>query len=393
MSSIMKVFKKMAIAFVAGILIMGISAVDASAAEGEEITGPRGRVIGIYDAKGQIIFHPDSNNAHNNVLALSELCKGSKEKTIVISDGSTVKVDAVVYLGSNTTIKANGATIIQTTDGKGILANDVTKSNYGSIENVTVQGGTWKNANNKQTASMMRFAHGQNMTLDKVTVITNYEGHAVELIAMKNVTVRNSTLKAEGKVRKNAVEEALQIDIATPLTAPGIANAYGKKFTNGETCKNIKVLNNTITGSRGICANYASREKKYRNKFHDNITIIGNKVTGKSAEGVALFNTLNSTVRNNTIVSNSSRKKEAYSVGLNILIMGSSARTKKATVSVQGNTIRGGRQGMQIASKTSSKYKKAVVKKNKLSASAGQALLISPQGVSKISQSGNKNKK
>lgn len=386
----MKIFKKMAIAFVAGILTLGISAVGASAAEGEEITGPRGLVIGSYDAEGQIIFHPDSNNAHNNVLALNELCKGSKKKTIVISNGTTVKVDAVVYLGSNTTIKADGATIIQTIDGKGILANDVTKSNYGSIENVTIQGGTWKNANNKQTASMMRFAHGQNMNIDKVTVITNYEGHAVELIAMKNVTVRNSTLKAEGKVRKNSVEEALQIDIATPLTAPGIANAYGKKFTNGETCKNIKVLNNTITGGRGICANFASREKKYLNKFHDNITIIGNKVTGKSAEGVALFNTLNSTVRNNTIVSNSTRKKEAYSVGLNILIMGSSTQTKKATVTVQGNTIRGGRQGMQIASKTSSKYKKAVVKKNKLSASAGQALLISPQGVSKISQSGNK---
>ncbi|MDE6566348.1 MAG: right-handed parallel beta-helix repeat-containing protein, partial [Lachnospiraceae bacterium] len=198
------------------------------------------------------------------------------------------------------------------------------------------------------------------------------------------------TLKAEGKVRKNSVEEALQIDIATPLTAPGIAKAYGKKFTKGDTCKNIKVLNNTITSSRGICANYASREKKYRNKFHDKITIIGNKVTGKSAEGVALFNTLNSTVRNNTIVSNSKRKKEAYSIGLNILIMGSSTQTKKATVTVQGNTIRGGRQGMQIASKTSSKYKKAVVKKNKLSASAGQALLISPTGVSKASQSGNK---
>ncbi len=389
----MKIFKKMAIAFVAGILTIGISAVGASAAEGEEITNSKGLVIGNYDAEGQIIFHPDSKNAHNNVLALNELCRGSKEKTIVISDGTTVKVDAVIYLGSNTTIKADGATIIQTIDGKGILANDVTKSNYGSIENVTIQGGTWKNAKNKHIASMMRFAHGQNMTIDKVTVITNYEGHAVELIAMKNVTVRNSTLKAEGKARKDSVEEALQIDIATPLTAPGIARAYGKKFTNGETCKNIKVLDNTITGGRGICANFASREKKYINKFHDNITIIGNKVTGKSAEGVALFNTLNSTVRNNTIVSNSSRKKETYSIGLNIFIIGSSTRAKKATVTVQGNTIRGGKQGMQISSKTSSKYKKAVVKKNKLSASSGQALLISSQGVSKILQSGNKNKK
>lgn len=390
----MKVLKKMTVAFALCILALGISAASVLAAEGEEVTGSKGRTVGRYDAEGQIIFQPDIGNEHNNVLALNELCEGSKEKTIVIPTGSTVKLDAVVYLGDNTTIKADGATIIQTKDdGRGILANEVTKSNYGSLKNVTIQGGTWKNAQNKHQASVMRFAHGQNMTINKVTVITNYEGHAIELIAMKNVTVQNSTLKAEGKSRKDSVEEALQIDIATPLTAPGIAKAYGKKFTNGETCKNIKVLDNTITGSRGVCANYAGREKKYHNKFHDNITIIGNKLTGKSAEGAALFNTLNSTVKNNTIVSNSTRKKDAYSIGLNILIMGSSAQTKKATVTVQGNTIRGGRQGMQIASKTSSKYKKAVVKKNKLSASAGQALLISPTGVSKASQSGNKTNK
>lgn len=391
---IMKVFKKMAITFAGCMLAFGISTVNVSAAEGEEITGSKGLVIGTYDADGQILFQPDNEEVHNNVLALNDLCEGSEKKTIVIPKGSTVKLDAVVYLGDNTTIKADGATIIQTKDdGRGILANEVTKSNYASLKNVTIQGGTWKNAGNKHQASVMRFAHGQNMTIDKVKVVTNYEGHAIELIAMKDVTVRNSTLKAEGKSRKDAVEEALQIDIATPLTAPGIAKEYGKKFTKGETCKNIKVLNNKISSSRGVCANYASRESKYRNKFHDNITITGNTLTGKSAEGLALFNTLNSTVKNNTIVSNSTRRKEAYSIGLNILIMGSSAQTKKASVTVQGNTIRGGRQGMQIASKTSSKYKNAIVKQNKLYASSGQALLISPTGVSKSSQSGNKTKK
>lgn len=385
----MKVLRKAAIVCAGCILALGISVTSVSAVEGEEITSSKGNVIGTYDADGRIVFQPDSDVIHNNVLALNELCGGSGKKTIVIPKGSTVKLDAVVYLGSNTTIQADGATIIQTLDdGRGILANEVTKSNYGSIKNVTIQGGIWKNAKNKRQASVMRFAHGQNMTIDNVTVITNYEGHAIELIAMKNVTVQKSTLKAEGKGRKNSVEEALQIDIATPLTAPGIAKTYGKKFTKGETCKNIKVLNNTISSSRAVCANYASREKKYSNKFHDNITIIGNKLTGKSAEGVALFNTLNSTVKNNTIVSNSTRKSEAYSVGLNILMMGSSSQAKKAIVTVQGNTIRGGRQAMQVASKTSSRYKKAVVKKNKLHASSGQALVL--QGAAKSSESGNK---
>lgn len=388
----MRTIKKVFITFAACIMALGISAVGVSAAEGEEITSSRGQIIGRYDAEGQIVFRPD-NNPHNNVIALNELCGNSQKKTIVISRGETVKVDAVIYLGSNTTVKADGATIVQTMDGKGILANDVTKSNYDSVENVTIQGGIWKNEKNKQVASMIRFAHGRNLIVDNSTILTNYKGHAIELIAMKNVTIQNSTLKAIGKVQKNSVEEALQIDIATPLTAPGIAKAYGKKYTKGETCKNIKVLKNTITGGRGICANFASREKQYINKFHDNITIIGNKVNGKSAEGVALFNTLNSTVKNNTIVSGSTRKKEAYSIGLNVLIMGSSANTKKASVTVQGNTIKGGRQGMQIASKTSSKYRKAVVRKNKLFASSGQALLISPTGVLKSSQSGNKQKK
>ena len=119
----------------------------------------------------------------------------------------------------------------------------------------------------------------------------------------------------------------------------------------------------------------------------------GNKMTGKSAEACAMFNVLNATISNNTMVSNSTRKSEAYSLGLNIAIMGKAPSSiSKATMTVTKNTVKGGRNGMQIITKTTSKYGKAVVKSNKCYASAGKkaALAISKKAVKKVTNSKNK---
>lgn len=395
----MEKIRKMLFIFGMAVFALGMFSVNAVAQEGDVVIGMRKTMVGVYDDKGNVVFQPQKKDIdgasyeHINAHGLNLLCSGDEPKTVIIPSGSVVEIDYTVRIGDNTTLIADGATIIQTTDGRGVLSSNVDKVNYGSLKNVKIQGGTWKSAKNKKAASMMRFAHGQNLVIDGATVITNYEGHAVELIAMKNTIVQNCTLKAVGKSRKNSVEEALQIDIATPKTAPGVAKEFGTKYTTGQTCKNISILNNTISGSRGVCANFASVEPKYKNKFHDGITIIGNKLTGKSAEGLALFNTLNATVKNNVIVSNSTRKSEAYSVGFNVAVMGKApSGIKKAKVTVQNNTIKGGRQGMQIITKTSSKYGAAVIKGNKLYASAGKksALFVSKKAVSKIKQSKNK---
>ena len=75
-----------------------------------------------------------------------------------------------------------------------------------------------------------------------------------------------------------------------------------EKLVKGQTCSNITIKDCEISGGRGVCANYASKENKYLGKFHDKIIIENCKITGETAEGVALFNTLNSTVKNNIIL-------------------------------------------------------------------------------------------
>lgn len=382
---------------------MSTTAVSAHQA-GEVVMGGWNRPAGTYNDKGQIVMNVCTENYktkggeiiqadHVNSNALEALCSGNEAKTIVIPSGSTVELMNVVHPGSNTTIIADGATLVMTEKGKGILANRPTAVNYKAIENVRIQGGTWKLTDETDSCSVIRFSHGNNVIIDGITVVSNYESHAIELIAMKNTTVQNCALKVQGKKNKNSVEEALQIDVATPKTAPPLVQ-YGSQYVKGQTCKNIKILNNTIEGSRGISTNFDRGDsRKYINKFHDKITIIGNTITGYSAEGCVIYNTLNAVVKNNVITTHSTLKKKSYSVGLNITIQGKATKNKmkKAKLVVENNTVYGVRQGMQLVSLTSSKYKKVTVKNNQCYAPKKKnAIMLSKKAAKKIVNKNNK---
>ncbi len=385
-------------ALTAGFALSAVAAFGAEA--GTEITGDaRGNVIGIYNEAGEIEFQPLTKDYKGaayeklNALALEQLCKGDKEKTIVIPSGTTVKISFATKLGNNTTIKANGATIVETDSQKGMMANDVDALNYNSLKNVKIIGGTWKNASSSgRKGTMFRFAHGQNIVFDGCNISSNYAGHSIELIACKNATVKNCTINGLGTASKTCLEEQVQIDIATPKTAPGIVE-YGSKYVKGQTCKNIKILNNKIKGARGVCANFASTESKYKSKFHSNITVTGNTIIGVTSEAVALFNTTSATVANNKIESRGSRTGSAYTVGLHCALFGKApASIKKAKITLTGNTVKGGRQAIQVYSHTSSKYGKVSITKNKLYCKKGksQALKAPKTSISKLSTKGNK---
>lgn len=396
--------KLMAAIAVFALAVFFLCAAPVSAAKvdlnGVEIKGQWNQLAGTFNEKGQIVMNvcTESKNGRSagyiNSSTLNTLCSGDQAKTIVIPSGSTVKLTNVVYLGSNTTIIADGATIVMTSKDKGILSNKPDAVNYRSLVNVKIRGGTWKITDKKEACSVMAFSHGSNLTIDNVTILSNYQSHAIELIAMKNTTVKNSTLKVRGKKSKNSVEDAIQIDVAAPKTAPVVAQ-YGKKYVKGQTCKNIKVLNNTIEGSRGVCANYSPADgAEYKNKFHENITIKGNTIIGYSAEGCTLYNTLNAVVKNNVIITNSTRRNESYSVGLNITIQGKAPAKKlnKSKVTVSGNTVYGYRQGIQVVTRSSSRYKTAVLKNNKAYASSkGSAIVTS--GARSVRSKGNRSYK
>lgn len=313
-----------------------------------------------------------------------------KDGAVVLQNGGVYYLRGTLYVKSNQSITATGATVITQ---NGAVRNTPTAVNYNSISNFTLDGGTWKNSSSEGfKKSMIQFSHGKNIAIRNATVECNYQGHAVEIIACKKVTVEGCKLLGVGKVVKNSCEEQLQIDIATPKTAPTLAE-YGSKFVNGQTCQNITVKNNTVRGSRGICANYASTEKKYINKFHKNIKIIGNKVISKTAESVALFNVIGATVKNNKLTNNSKRIGTAYSVGLHITMFAKApASIKKAKYNVTNNTIKGGRQGFFVYSHSSSKFGKVTAKKNNCYSKSGasSALEIHKNSYIKVSTSKNK---
>lgn len=175
---------------------------------GVEVMGDKKQIAGTFNEQGQIVMNVctkpqnGSSAGYINSNTLNTLCSGDQKKTIVIPAGSRVELTNVVYLGSNTTIIADGATIVMLSDDKGIFSNKPDAVKYRSLTNVKIQGGTWKITDKQNACSVMAFNHGSNLEIDNVTILSNYESHAIELIAMKNVTVKNSTLKVDGKRKK-----------------------------------------------------------------------------------------------------------------------------------------------------------------------------------------------
>ncbi|MCD8019873.1 MAG: hypothetical protein LUF92_09935 [Clostridiales bacterium] len=412
--------KKILKLFTVGLFVLALSVMikipvlAASHAAGEVIYY-KGYEVGTYNAKGQIVYTPfsvseyGSSAASMNSKALQTICFLEESKTIVIPSGSSVPLYTNLFLNDNTTIIATGADIYVTRANVGLIKNMATALNYQSVKNVTIDGGTWRTTDTTEGCSIIQFCHGSNVTIKNATIIANYESHCIELIAMQNVTVKNCNIKATlGTVNKKSVEEAVQIDIATPSTAPGIATETtrygitygGSKYVNGQTCKNITITGNTIKGSRGLCANFysPSDNAKWRNKFHDNIKVTKNTLIGVSAEGCALYHKLNATVKNNVIRTNSTRTTLSYAVGLNISIQGKVSKKKMQNTKlvVSNNKVYGVRQGIQITNTSSasspSRYAKVTVKKNTCYASQkANALAISTRAVLKRNLTSKKN--
>lgn len=320
------------------------------------------RIIGEYQDDGSILFIKQED-AHANANALKELIADNRKKTIVLPK-ETVEIDQTLVIGSNTTLLATGATVLETKE-KAILLEDE------PVKNVTIKGGKWLidtiEKGNLFENTSIRFLHASNVTLDKLYVNTCYIGHALELVACKNCTVTNSKFLAIGKTKAKSLEEAVQIDIATPQTSPSAKELLGDSYVNGQTCKNITVKNCEIRGSRGISTNKTDTDGgKWLSKHHSNITIENCKVTGTTSEAMALHNALNVTVKNCTVNSKGKRIKTTYSIGINVASFGNCDGKTKSTVLISENKVDAGRQGIYVGSYNSKKkFKSVTIKNNK----------------------------
>ncbi len=300
----------------------------------------------------------------------------NKNGTVTLVKGKTYYLDGALHISSNQTINAKGATIVCK---KCVMFNIPTQTKYKSIENFTLNGGYWKYPNkNGNSGSSIKIIHGNNITIKNVRLNhAKASGHSIELVACKNVVISNCVITPLGS-SGSQTEEAVQLDVATHTTAyflesSPFKSSLAKTLQNGATCKNITIQNNTIIGNRGVVANYTRGENgKYLKKLHTNIVIKNNKITGLKGEGVSLFNTKSATVCDNTIISKASGSGSAYTIGLHFACFGSNSKLSKGKITVINNTVKGGRQAMQIYSHTSSKYGTVIIKKNKLYCKKGK---------------------
>ena len=305
-----------------------------------------GKVIARYNKSKQMVLVP-SKSASANYKNLNRLMSGNKKKTIVIPKGSTVKLGGVLKPGNNTTIIAKGATVIGKKKSNIIFAAPNKK-----LKNLSIIGGTWRSADKYgRTGSLFAFSYVKNLVMDGVDCNANYKGHTIELIACTNVTIQNCKVAAIGSNPSNCLEEQIQIDIATKKTAPKIA-AYGKKYVQGQTCKNVYILNNTVTGARAVGVNWTDSENgKWRNRFHENIVIKGNTLTGTTSEALAYFNVIGGEISGNSITTNATRTdgNSSYTIGIHVAIFGKAPEAMtNSTLTISNNTVWGKRNGIHF---------------------------------------------
>lgn len=309
---------------------------------------------------------------------------------VTLVKGGVYHLHDTIYLVNNMTVDAEGATIIC---DKPIAFNVPYKAGYKALTNVTINGGTWKCSDDSDGygGSSFKFTHANNITLKNMKVRSaNLSGHSFEFVACKNVLIENCDIAGVGK-SESKTEEAVQLDVASAATAPYLsaipfAADYADKLWNKAGCKNITIKNCKIVGNRGVVANHTKYDGDTINSIHENITLIGNDITGLNGEGVVLFNTKSATVKDNKIKSLRKGKNDSYTVGLHISTFSNDKDLKKAVFNIAGNTIYGGRQAVMVYSHSGVKFGKAVIEKNKLFCKAGKEVAIhaKEQSINKI---------
>ncbi|MCR5417947.1 MAG: right-handed parallel beta-helix repeat-containing protein [Lachnospiraceae bacterium] len=303
--------------------------------------------------------------------------------SVTLKSGETYYLRSTLHVSGNMTIEAEGATIIC----KGGIARNCDKEYYGALNSLTIHGGTWKFVDTKgYTKSSFQFINAKNIKMSDMKIYcTNYEGHAIELIGCKGVTIDNCDIPAQGKPKKDSVEEMIQMDVAAKETAPTIYQ-YHKNLINGATCSNVTITNCKIKGNRGVCAN---KNGDYYNKFHDKITIKNCEITGMSTEALVLYNVKNFTVEKCKLITKKKSSTDNKSSGIHVGIYGSG---KLGKFTIKNNTIKGYKQAVLVWSESGSRYKKGTITSNKLYASKKKNTLYI-WGVKKLSKKKNKNYK
>ncbi len=358
----MKMWKNAYRVFVLAMVLFLCRGMEASAKYGD-IVEWQGRTVAIMDEQGQMMYQPIGDNGELETQALQYLLGNDRKKTLMFPEGSTINLNRTLEIGSNTTLIATGVTVVQAKPNTCLLTNRVDQPNYHALENVLIRGGIWKNKVSSDEYYAMCFIQASNITMENATVQACDRGNGIRLMACRKVTLSACEIRAEKSKKKAKSPEQAAIEMlpATPLLTKSYVNG---NCVNGEVCSGIYIKECIIHGGLGIHAGYANREKKYRDKLHSGIRITGCTVTGTATEAVALENTVGYTVKNNLLITRAKAKEGIHASGMLAQLSAKKVKNKKDNL-ISGNVVYGVRYGILVRSKTSGRYGRTKVLKNR----------------------------
>lgn len=327
------------------------------------------------DPSQDTTFADEKNDWRDSKAVQEEL---DANHSVTLESGKTYYFNKAILLRSGDTFDATGATIYckgrifkqMTKDGKA----GSTDIDYGTLNGVTVTGGTWlASPANPYAGSSIQFAYANNLNFKNMTIKhAQAEYHTFEFVACNNVRIDGCTIEPINAGKRKSVEEQIQIDQATK----NLAAFLPANLQNGTMCSNIVINDCTVTGCRAVCANLdvKANSSKFFNKYHKNITVSNCKLTGTQSEALMLFNTKGITVTGNTITSNAPKSRSFYASGLRIQVYGKgSGGFSKGKVNIKNNTISGKKYGIHIQKGTSkTKFGKVTISGNNISCKSGK---------------------
>lgn len=338
----------------------------ASAADYGDVVQWKDQTIATYNEDEEMMYQPIGDDGTQETQALNYLLGNDREKTLMIPEGTTIRLKQSITIGSNTTLIAIGVTFVQTGEGEGLLSNRVTDPDYRSLENVVIQGGVWRSKHKKKFCPLVVFMHASNIQAEDMTVVTAMPEIGVRLIACKNVTMTHCELRCKKNKKQKKKEDlaAIELDPAVSLLTDGIKSVNNESCMNGQTCQNILLEKCIVHGRRGIYAAQAA-QKRYRDRLHTRIRIHECTVTGTNAEAILLENTIGFSLRKNLLITQAEKNQGIHGSGILVQLLAAKGKTNYLSNVISGNVVYSVRYGMVIRSQSKCRFGQTKVTSNR----------------------------
>ena len=246
---------------------------------------------------------------NNKIADLKDQATAANPITFKLPAGETYGLKSSIKLYSYMTLDLNGSTLkMFDSDNVQSPAHNMIRfgtEEFGEIvtgyayKNITIKNGTIDG--NEKGATLLKLAHGKNITLSGLTVCNTRDYHLCEFAAIDGLTVDNCTFKDQVLTDDDETTyEAIQLDVLAPahfesyeFQSLPMKNVTINKceFSNvpravgshtailNDPFENITITNNTITN----CSSAA-----IQGNYWKDVTITGNTITD-APRGIVMY--------------------------------------------------------------------------------------------------------